>query len=174
MIYVSAGGAILVFARAADGKLSLQSCVNDAGSGGCANVKIANPWYMTLSPDGSDLVVNSVSNGFMTFDRDAASGNLTQRPGPDVCMTVNGTINDNGAPVASGCRSHPASGSNGRPVFGSADQFYASFYNGSSIIAIKRDYYPRCLDQSLATTVNTSIAVAFGCSDATEIRSRTR
>ena len=136
----SSNGVILAFARAADGKLTLQSCVNDIGDGGCSNGKGASfPFYLTVSPDGAELFATSGSSGLTVYDRDA-TGNLSQRTGQDVCVTGDGGVVDGGVVVAGGCRSHPAVGSNGRVTFASNDQFYAGFYGPGSVVAFKRDF----------------------------------
>ena len=63
-VYIAVAGGVLTFARAEDGTLSAQSCVNLAGSDGCADGRnLSRPGYAAISPDGQHLVVSHGDTG---------------------------------------------------------------------------------------------------------------
>ncbi len=58
-VYVAVRDGILTFARADDGTLTAQSCVNLDGSDGCADGRnLSRPGYGAISPDGQHLVLS--------------------------------------------------------------------------------------------------------------------
>jgi DNA-binding beta-propeller fold protein YncE len=85
---------VAVFDRAADGTLTQKpgpaGCVSDTGAGPCLDgTALANASSVTVSPDGRNAYVASVSNSVAVFDR-AANGTLTQKPGPAGCISETG------------------------------------------------------------------------------------
>jgi hypothetical protein len=167
-VYVSTTAGVLTFARGSDGLLTLQSCINDLGNSGCAGGKtLTGLTYMALSADGEDLVadVNTGVAGVVMLSRNP-SGNLSQRTGTnEVCVTATGAAFDNNLMVAGGCTASSALSANGHVTFGDANSFYAGTQTGNALVTIKRDYAPICPDQSIAVTRDSSIPVAFGCTD---------
>ena len=52
-LYFTHDGGIVTLRRNADGVLSFQSCLNDTGTGGCANSSnMSGLNYLAVSPDG--------------------------------------------------------------------------------------------------------------------------
>src|SRR5262249_26303716 len=121
-----------------------------------------------FSPDGEDLIVTSeITLGGLTFlHRDAASGGqLSQTAGLDGCVTADGrSFNLNGN-LDNSCRAMEAATGLGRARFVNGNQFYAAFQGTSSVVAFKRDFLPRCVDQSLTVAQDTALAVGLACSD---------
>src|SRR3954468_22739022 len=165
-LYVATGDRVVVLARDDEGLLSFASCANRTGSLGCAGGarNMVDPEYLAISPDGEDLVVGSGSNGLAFFHR-GAGGALTQNPGIDGCLTSSGSAFDTGVTTPGACRSQPAAGFNAHVQFASADQLYAAFFVGSAVLAIKRDFAPRCANASLAVPFETALAVPLACAD---------
>src|SRR5262249_37439189 len=67
--------------------------------------------------------------------------------------------------VANSCRAVEAASGLGRAGFVNGNQFYAGFQGSSAIVAFKRDFFPRCSDQSLTAAQDTALAVPLPCSD---------
>jgi DNA-binding beta-propeller fold protein YncE len=68
-------------------------CISAGGSGGaCQNgPALADPWFVTASPDGTSVHVTfTSSDAVAVFDRDPATGELTQKPGL-ACVSETGT-----------------------------------------------------------------------------------
>ena len=100
----SIGGAVAIFDRnttsgALTQKAGTAGCVSDDGSGGaCAQGNaLFGATDVTVSPDGKSVYV-AAAVGLVIFDRDIASGALTQKSGQAGCV-VNG---DGGSECASG------------------------------------------------------------------------
>jgi DNA-binding beta-propeller fold protein YncE len=170
-LYVAVNNRIVVLGRSeATGSLSLGSCIERTGDDGCTagvrNVFLVGP--LAFSADGEDLIATSesVSAGLSFFHRDAAAGGrLTQTAGLDGCVTDDGrSINTNGN-LDNSCRRVTAASGNGRAGFVNANQFYAAFQGSSAVVAFKRDFSPRCSDQSLTVAQDTALAVPFACTD---------
>jgi DNA-binding beta-propeller fold protein YncE len=68
-------------------KAGTAGCINGSGSDSCtAGTQIGNAWSLAVSPDGRNLY--SVSSlGIAVFDRDLASGALTQKAGAAACIS---------------------------------------------------------------------------------------
>jgi hypothetical protein len=164
-----AGGTITTFNVNADGTLTFASCINDLGDGGCsAGRHLSGLTSSAVSPDGEDLVAVSEGEtvgGLTVLARDPASGALSSQPGPDGCVTATGQARDDGGLVAGGCRAHPAVSSIGGVTFATNEQLYAGFYQGSSIVALKRDFYPTCANTSAQAAYNSPVAVGLRCAD---------
>jgi DNA-binding beta-propeller fold protein YncE len=170
-LYVGLNTRVVVLARdAASGSLSFASCVERTGDDGCAtgvrNLRNVGP--LAFSADGEDLIATSeVTFAGLTFlHRDAAGGGrLTQTAGPDGCVTADGrSFNSNGN-VDNSCREVPAATGLGSAGFVNGNQFYAGFQGSSAVVAFKRDFFPRCADQSLTVAQDTALAVPLACSD---------
>ncbi len=91
--------AVAVFDRnPATGALSQKpgsaGCVSEDGTGGlCQNgTALLNPFGVTVSPDGKSLYTASQdSDAVAIFDRDPATGAVTQKPGAAGCVSEDGT-----------------------------------------------------------------------------------
>ena len=98
-VYAAAGWeGLLIFDRdAASGALEpgAQTCFAAKRIPGCARATaLAAPTGLALSPDGRDLYVASgvnQGNALVSFDRDPATGALTQKPRPAGCVSQSGT-----------------------------------------------------------------------------------
>ncbi len=98
-------GAVLVLALvfaaaalAAAGDLTQKpgtaGCISEDGTGGaCADgVALQNPYSVAVSPDGkSAYAALEVSSAVAVFDRNPATGDLTQKPGTAGCISETGT-----------------------------------------------------------------------------------
>ncbi len=126
-VYVSVADGILTYKRAADGRLTSQSCINANGSAGCVEGKhLRYVSYSAMSPDGQTIVAGlELDHGIVLFQRDAATGDLRQVAGADACVTPDGTALVRGAPVANACRRHPAVLADGQMTFVSDGSFIA-------------------------------------------------
>ena len=168
-MYVAAGDRVTVLARdLASGRLSPSSCVSRSTDLGCAGGarNLRSPQYLALSPNGEDLAVGDAGSGSgLAFFHRGAGGALVQNPGIDGCTSVNGASSDLGAIVQGACRSNPAVDSLGALTFFGADQLYAGFQTTDAIAVIKRDFAPRCVDQSLAVGFESAVAVPLACVD---------
>jgi hypothetical protein len=171
-VYVSTTAGPVVFARGAGGVLTFRSCVNDGGTGGCtAGKNVSGLTYLALSPDGEDLVagVQTVPRGLVMLSRNAATGNLTQRAGTnEVCVSTNGQAFDGGVATTAtgGCVVNATVAGDGHIDFSNANFLQAaSGTSGGAVVTIKRDFPPICPDQTLDVTRDTSVAVAFNCTD---------
>jgi hypothetical protein len=79
---------IAIFDRdAGSGALSYRGCVNDEGSGGCANARrLDGPSSLAVSPDGQSVYASVAgAGGIVVFDR-AADGSLSQKAGSAGCI----------------------------------------------------------------------------------------
>ena len=173
-VYVAVTGGVLVFARAEDGTLTAQSCVNLDGSGGCSDGRnLSRPGYGAISPDGQHLVLTHGDtfpvdgNGFAVLAREA-DGDLVPVAGPDGCLSTDGTALDAPAAVPGGCRAYAGYGSTGNVVFDGDGRLYAaSYYSGdvSTVAVIKRDFYPACADVAASVGHATPARVNLTCAD---------
>ncbi len=98
-------GALAVFDREpATGALTQKpgtaGCVSSDGSGGeCATGSpLVSAISVATSPDSKSVYVVSYFNGVATFDRDTATGALSQRAGPAGCITDSGTTGSYSVP----------------------------------------------------------------------------
>jgi DNA-binding beta-propeller fold protein YncE len=168
-VYVAAGDRLTVLARDADtGRLSPSSCVSRTTALGCAGGarNLRSPLYLGLSPDGEDLVVgDAVFGSGLAFFHRGADGALVQNPGIDGCISFNGASTDVGAVVPGACRVNAAVDSLGAVTFAGPDLLYAGFQTTDAVTVIKRDFAPRCADQSLAVGFESAVAVPLVCSD---------
>jgi DNA-binding beta-propeller fold protein YncE len=98
-VYVASGSnAVAVFDRdPATGVLTQKAgtagCISETGSGGvCVNgVSLVAARSVRVSPDGSGVYVTAaLSDGMAVFDRDLATGALTQKAGEAACVGLGG------------------------------------------------------------------------------------
>jgi DNA-binding beta-propeller fold protein YncE len=95
----SVSDAVAVFDRdpatgALTQKAGMAGCVSDTGSGGaCIDGKALNGAVtVVVSPDGASVYVGSVnSDAVAVFDRDPATGALTQKAGTAACVSETGS-----------------------------------------------------------------------------------
>ena len=69
-------------------------CISADGSGGaCQNgPDLADPWFVTASPDGTSVYVTfTSSDAVAVFDRDPTTGALARKPGTASCVSEDGT-----------------------------------------------------------------------------------
>lgn len=169
-LYVSVADGILTYSRASDGSLTFQSCITDAGTGGCsAGRNLRSRSYSGMSPDGQTLVASSetpegAAPGIAILDRDA-NGNLAQPPTIDGCVTPTGAALIQGKSVAGQCHVHPALGTNGQVTFLDDGAFFVGSHTNSAMVAFKRDLFPKCADQGFDITQNVAAALPFTCWD---------
>jgi DNA-binding beta-propeller fold protein YncE len=165
-VYVSVVDGMLTFARAGDGSLRLQSCLNLTGTAGClAGRHVRSLSYSAVSPDGQTVVATSEAvDGIVALARDA-NGDLTQPAGGDGCVTATGAAWMNGALAAGQCFSHAGLGPNGQVTMIDDGSFIAGSHGKSSLAVFKRDFAPRCQDQAVTVTRDTVAALALVCSD---------
>ena len=97
-VYVGSANGVTVFDRVPGGTLRRMpgrpGCVTDSGSGGrCANGKaLSGHSSVTISPDGRSLYVTFLASHVVAvFDRDPATGALTQKRGLAGCISDTGS-----------------------------------------------------------------------------------
>ena len=88
-------GAIAVFDRGPAGALTqkpgMAGCVAEGGAGGCtAATSMSRPGSVTVSPDGRNVYVVTATT-IVVFDRDAATGALTQKARTAGCISEDGS-----------------------------------------------------------------------------------
>ena len=83
----------------------------------------------------------------------------------DGCLTSTGATVDSGANVATGCRANAAVNAAGGVTFVSDDLLYIASPFANAVAAVKRDFAPRCTDQSVAVGFESALAVPLACSD---------
>ncbi len=167
-LYLTHEGGIVTFARGSDGTLAFRSCLNDGGTLGCANSSnITDLAYLAVSPDGEDLVVvnSGPPKGLTAFARNATTGALVRRPGPDGCISPDGAAADNMATIPGACRADPRVGRHGHVRFVGNNQIYAGFFDEGRIVALKRDFYPTCVNGSVTVRRAVATAIPLRCSD---------
>ena len=174
-VYVSTQDGVITYARAGDGSLSFQSCVNDRGIAGCrAGVQMINLSFSAISPDGRDFVVAtsaggsaqlSFPGGIVVLSRDPATGDLTQRASLDSCVTNDGSAFDDGQLTGNRCLAVPLAAGPGRITFTSDAQFYAGGSFGTALITYKRDFYPSCANGTASVPHDAATPLQLGCSD---------
>jgi DNA-binding beta-propeller fold protein YncE len=73
-------------------KPGLAGCITDNGAGPCVDgVGLSAASSVTISPDGTSVYATSQGSGALTtFDRDATTGGLTQKPGTAGCISDTG------------------------------------------------------------------------------------
>jgi hypothetical protein len=166
-VYVSANNAMLVFGRAGDGQLALQSCVSDPSVTGCAHGRnLSSLTFNAVSPDGQTVVASNEASGlgFVIFERDGA-GNLTQPATADGCVTPGGNAWVSGEAVPGACHAFGTQWGHGTmSFFGDGSLTVASHYGGS-VTAFKRDFYPGCQSTDATLAQNTPTPVGLSCGD---------
>ena len=92
--------AVAVFDRNADGELTqkpgMTGCVSEGGTGGCApGVAMNGPFAVAVSPDGKNVyAIAQAADSVVIFDRNIATGALTQKNGTAGCVSEDGTALD--------------------------------------------------------------------------------
>ena len=161
-VYATGPGGIVTLDRAADGGLAVRGCILTTGTAGCAqgSAAVAGLAYAAISPDGQDLVATHLASGtgVTVFARDPATGDLRERPGPDGCLSSDGT--------GGACTAHPAMGSDTHVAFAGNEQLYTGGFTTSAVAALKRDFLPVCADSAASVAHNTSAPVPLSCRDA--------
>jgi hypothetical protein len=167
-VYLSHRDGIVTFTRGNNGLVAFRSCINDNGSGGCANSSnVSNLTYMAASPDGQDIlaVPQGSPGGFTAFARNAGNGDLTRRGGLDGCITPDGSGFNNGAGVANACRADARMNFFGHIHFGGDGEILVGQFGGDRVLLLKRDFYPTCSSRTLQVRRNTARKIALRCSD---------
>ncbi len=130
---------IAVFDRTTAGELTQKpgpaGCLSDTGLTGCQDVVAMNkPTGIAVSPDGESVYVGSYdTQAIAIFDRDTATGELTQKPGLDGCISQSGS--------GGACRTGHGMGRVDRVIVsGDGLNVYAAGSDGgNSVIAFDRD-----------------------------------
>jgi DNA-binding beta-propeller fold protein YncE len=165
-VYVSSGisDAIAVFKREADGNLSqlpgTDGCIAEVGGATCADgVAMDIPQQLALSPSGRSLYLTSLGSGSVSaFDRDTASGKLTQLATPNGCMSEDGT----GGACLDG---RALAGAVGVDVSPDGAQVYAGSSDADAVAVLQRGNRPVCSDVSASTAFEAPVALTLACSD---------
>jgi hypothetical protein len=174
-VYVSTGDGVLTYARAGDGTVALQSCINDRGTTGCqAGFQLSGLTYSAISPDGQDLVASTQGGGdfdpgfpggIVSLVRNSATGDLSQRPSVDACVTNDGSGVDEGQLTINRCIAMPVASAPGRIAFANDGQFYAGASLSTGLVAYKRDFYPTCADRSFSAGHDALTPLQLSCGD---------
>jgi hypothetical protein len=164
-VYVLGSSSIVAFSRASsNGLLTFQSCVNEAGTGGCADGRgVSSLQYGAISPDGTALVAKNSAGGGggMSFFDIGSNGNLTQRAGVAGCAT-----NDGSTPSGAGqCRVVPQLGGEGTVDFPSNVLLDYGGFSSSAAVVFDRDYAPVCQPTTVSIPNNAAASIAMPCSD---------
>jgi len=146
-------------------------CVTLDGSGGCADARGLNPTYgLTLSPDGGTLY-GSVYGGLVAFSVDAETGQLTQLPGTDGCLTFDTLGNpsdptENAAGTCGGSLRLPDAYSSSIAISPDGNSLYeAAPADDGTLSVFARQVAPACAGATAAVPYGTATAVAPGCTD---------
>jgi DNA-binding beta-propeller fold protein YncE len=167
-LYLSHRDGIVTFGKNPNGSLAFLSCINDAGTLGCANSSnVANLTYMAASPDGQDIVAvpQGSPGGLSAFARNGSTGALTRRPGRDGCITPDGSGFDNGTGVAGACRTDARVSFFGHVHFAGDAQILAGFFGGDRVVVIKRDFYALCQSRTIRVRRNRAKTIPLACAD---------
>ena len=112
------------------------------------------------------MVANSgAPKGLTAFARNASTGGIVRRPGPDGCISPDGSGADNGATVPGACRADARVGRHGHVRFFGNSQIYAGFFDEGRITVLKRDFYPTCQNGSVTVRRGAATAIPLTCSD---------
>jgi DNA-binding beta-propeller fold protein YncE len=140
-------------------------CVSNGGVGGCTlahdlgtNAKIA------ISPDGRNAYVTTTAsnNSVLVFDRDPASGKLTQKPGQAGCIHI--------AAVTADCASAPLMTAPwAMAITPDGRTFYVSAQQSSRVLTFTRDPATGALTQKPGAAGCISGANETGCRNANGI-----
>ncbi len=101
-VYVAStiSDAVAVFDRNADGELTQKAgmlgCVSEGGTGGCAPGVAMNGIYaVAVSPDGKNVyAIAQAAGSVVIFDRNLATGALTQKLGLLGCVSDDGSLDE--------------------------------------------------------------------------------
>jgi DNA-binding beta-propeller fold protein YncE len=166
-VYAVAEGsnAVVVFSRdSSTGALTATGCIADDGSGvGCQDgAALLGASSVTASPDGKTLYVASVNSAAVTvFDRDPATGALTQKPGTAGCVSEDGT--------AGACRDGVAlEGAIGVDVSPDGKSVYVAARNVAAVAIFDRDAATGALTQKAGLPCISETG-AGACADGTAL-----
>ena len=152
-----AGGAVAVFDRGADGTLTQKpgaaACISDAGAAPCVDGSaLAGAFEVTVSPDGRNAYVASLTSGAVAVFARAVDGTLTQT----------GCVSDSGAgPCADGTA---LAGALGVTVSPDGKNAYVAS-SSSNAVAV----FARAADGALTQTGCVSDTGAGPCADGTAL-----
>ena len=132
---------VTVFNRDASGALTQKpgaaGCISETGAGGCTDgAGLDAPFEIELTADGSSAYsISSAGQALAVFDRDRATGVLTQKPGSAACISETGT-----APCVDGVGM-----ANPRGLTSSPDgaNIYSVAYNGDAVAVFDREIPPQ-------------------------------
>ena len=117
---------------------------NPMGLTGCATARgLKNPYFMQVSPDGGSVYLASWgSNAVPIFDRNTATGALTQPASPNAC------VYNSGSPAIAGCTAVVGlSGAYDVRVAPDGASVHALGYTGNTIAAFSRNASTSVLTQ---------------------------
>ena len=162
-----AQGGVAVFARDTSiGALTLlpgtAGCITEDGTAGaCADgVATASGNGVGISPDGRSVYLASIdpTSALTSFDRDPATGALTQLPGTAGCATETGSGGACLAPPVFHALSAVAISADGRNL-------YALAGGASAIHSFARELPPTCTDVTQAVLFGAPTVIPLTCSD---------
>ncbi len=181
-VYVAAydASSLTVFSRnATSGALTQLAgsagCITDASAPitGCATARgLANPYFLQVSPDGGGLYVAGYGSDAITvFDRDPATGVLTQPAAPNACVYNSGSTAITGCTAAVGLLGtyHVQVAPDSRTV-------YAVGYDGHTVAAFTRNTTTSALTQLASPNAcyyNSGGTAPAGCTSVRAIGSPT-
>jgi DNA-binding beta-propeller fold protein YncE len=169
-VYVASSGsdAIAIFARntrkggLAQGK-GTAGCIAVSGAGGCeAAIGLDGPNVVTVSPDGKNVYIGSFfGNAIAVFNRDPATGALTQPTSTTGCITQ--------APT-SGCATGLALGApEGMAISGDGSSVYAATAVSNALAIFTRDPTTGALTQATDGSGCIVAAPLAGCTTGAEL-----
>ena len=162
-VYLAAQGsdAVAVLDRDANGTLTQKGgaagCINELGADGCADgLALDGANAVTVSPDGRNVYATSTgSDSIVIFDRDLATGALTQKAGVAGCISETGT----GASCTDGASlfqpRRPVVSQDGKNV-------YVPAFDSDAVAVFTRNLSNGSLTQQASATVANVTSVAIG------------
>lgn len=166
-VYVASAtsDALVSFDRGSTGQLTQRTgsgaCVSATGSGGlCATgTAIDGPESVAVSPDGHTVYMTSSSttDSIAVFDRNQATGGISQKSAPAGCVSESGT--------AGTCQdAQSMDGALGVSVSPDGRNVYTGAITSSSIAVFDRTRFPVCVPQARTIAAGASAQVALSCS----------
>lgn len=140
-------------------------CVSETGSGGACSdgVALRSPLSVVVAPDGQNAYATSnVDHAVLVFDRDPATGALTQKPSPSGCISDTGS----GGQCVDG---RALEGVRSVVVSPDGDNVYAVGHRDDSIVVFDRDPVTGALRQKAGEAGCASESGADGCADGTAL-----
>jgi len=171
-------GGIAIFHVNGDGSLTqlagTSGCItldgsSNAGPGTCAVGRaLQDPYLSTVSPDGRTLYVAQSSSygppgGVAVFALNRATGEATQLPGLEGCVTTDGS--SSGVPGV--CTDGTAlAGTYSVAVSPDGASVYVASQAAGALSVFSRETAPVCSPAVAATTAGAAVAVKLSCADA--------